>query len=562
LSVGFFLRAPETPRQVQFEIAPDAKLAQVGSPRISPDGRIIAFQAIDSDGNGQIWLRPLDSLEVRPLAGTEGAVTNGRPMWSPDSRYIAFFAGGKLKKVPVAGGPAQTICDANGADGSWSTRGEIVFDGQANAPLMRVSAAGGIARAEVSQADFEETPSLGWPEFLPDGKRFLFVGDVTGEEGTIMLHEVGTSENTALTPADSRVQYAEPGYLIYVLDGMLVAHPFDAGKGELTGEPMPLADNVGSCAVGLAYFSAAADGTLVFRSGESGGRRLLWYDRAGRELGAVSEGSEFRSTCLSPDGSKVVSGIADDDSGNRDLWIHDLDRGVASRFTFDPATDSNPLWSPDAKQIVFSSTRDEKRGLYRKDASGVGPVELLLEVEAGANASAWSADGRFLLYMTQGAETSWDIWALPMDGSAEPFPVLQSEFREVRPSFSPDGKWFSYGSNESGRSEVYVRQFPGPGGQWQVSTDGGSESVWSTGGREIFFLDVGGNLSIVSVETGATFTAGLPEVLFDPAVFPTVQRNRYLATPDGERFLVLATMSGESIRPTIAVLNWSAGLDN
>jgi Tol biopolymer transport system component len=561
-AVGFFLRAQETPRQVRFEIAPDAKLAQVGSPRISPDGRIIAFQAIDSDGNGQIWLRPLDSLEVRPLAGTEGAVTNGRPMWSPDSRYIAFFAGGKLKKVPVAGGPAQTICDANGADGSWSTRGEIVFDGQANMPLMRVSAAGGIARAEVSPSDFEKAPSLGWPEFLPDGKRFLFVGDVTGEEGTIMLHEVGTSENTALTPADSRVQYAEPGYLIYVLDGMLVAHPFDAGKGELTGEPMPLADNVGSSAVGLADFSAAADGTLVFRSGESGGRRLLWYDRAGRELGAVSEGSEFHSTCLSPDGSKVVSGIADDDSGNRDLWIHDLDRGVASRFTFDPATDSNPLWSPDAKQIVFSSTRDEKRGLYRKDASGVGPVELLLEVEAGANASAWSADGRFLLYMTQGAETSWDIWALPMDGSAEPFPVLQSEFREVRPSFSPDGKWFSYGSNESGRSEVYVRQFPGPGGQWQVSTDGGSESVWSTGGREIFFLDVGGNLSIVSVETGATFTAGLPEVLFDPAVFPTVQRNRYLATPDGERFLVLATMSGESIRPTIAVLNWSAGLDN
>ena len=561
-AVGFILRAPEAPRQVRFEIAPDAKLAQVGSPRISPDGSIIAFQAIDSDGNGQIWLRPLDSIEARPLAGTEGTVTDGRPMWSPDSRYVAFFAGGKLKKVPVAGGPAQTICDANGADGSWSTQGEIVFDGQSTAPLMRVAAAGGIAKPEVSPAEFEDAPSLGWPEFLPGGKRFLFMGDVAGEETMIMLHEVGTSENIALTPADSRVQYAEPGYLIYVLDGMLVAHPFDAGKGELTGEPMPLADNVGSSAVGLADFSAADDGTLVFRSGESGGRRLLWYDRAGLELGTVAEGSEFRNTCLSPGASKVVSGIADDDSGNRDLWIHDLDRGVASRFTFDPAADSNPLWSPDGKQIVFSSTRNEKRGLYLKDASGVGPAELLLEVEDGANANSWSSDGRFLLYNTRGAETSWDIWALPMDGSAEAFPVLQSEFAEVRPNFSPDGKWFSYGSNESGRFEVYVRQFPGPGGQWQVSTDGGSESAWSADGREIFFIDAAGNLSVVPVETGATFTAGLPEVLFDPAVFPTVQRNRYLATSDGERFLVLATMSGESIRPTTVVLNWSAGLDN
>ena len=561
-AVGFFLWSPEPPRQVRFQITPDAKLAQVGSPRISPDGQIIAFQAIDSDGNGQIWLRPLDSLEARSLAGTEGTVTDGRPMWSPDSRHIAFFAGGKLKKVPVAGGPAQTICDANGADGSWSSRGEIVFDGQATAPLMRVAAAGGIAKPEVAPADFEDSASLGWPEFLPDGKRFLFIGDLTGEEGMIMLHEVGTSENTPLTRADSRVQYAEPGYLIYVLDGMLVGHPFDADKAELIGEPMPLADNVGSSAVGLADFSASANGTLVFRNGESGGRRLLWYDRAGGELGAVAEGGEFRNMCLSPDASKVVSGMADDDSGNRDLWIHDLDRGVASRFTFDPAVDSNPLWSPDGTQIIFSSTRDEKRGLYRKDASGVGSAELLLEVEDGATANSWSSDGSYLLYNTRGADTSWDIWALPMDGSGEPFPVLQSKFAEVRPSFSPDGQWFSYGSNESGRFEVFVRQFPGPGGQWQVSTDGGSESAWSAAGHEIFFLDVGGNLSVVPVETGATFTAGLPEVLFDPGIFPTLQRNRYLAAADGERFLVLATLSGESIRPATVVLNWSGGLED
>jgi Tol biopolymer transport system component/predicted Ser/Thr protein kinase len=559
-AAGFVVRAPKVPRQVRFEVPPPASLSQVGSPRISPDGRNLAFTAVDSNGNSQIWLRPLDSVGARPLAGTEG-VGDTRPIWSPDSRYIAFFVGGKLKKVPVSGGPAQTISDVNGADGSWSTRGEIVFDASANDPLRRVSASGGVAKTEVAVDDLEDVISLGWPEFLPDGRKFLYIADTAGAAGTITLHTIGEKEDIALTPADSRVQYAEPGYLIYVIDGMLVAHPFDADRGALTGEPIPLADNVGSSTVGLADFSVSRDGTLAFRSGETGGRRLVWRDRSGREIGALAEGSDFEDTWISPDGRRVVTAIGEKESGNVDLWVHDIERDVSSRFTFDPANDDFPLWSPDGSEIVFSSQRSGDQDLYQKDASGVGAAEVLLAVGEPLIAGDWSRDGNTLLYMRRGAETTWDIWALPMVGSREPFPLLQSEFIEVRPSFSPDGKWFAYQTNESGREEIYVRQFPGPGGQWQVSTNGGVEPMWGENGSEIFYLDGSRNLVSVPVAIGATFEAGIPQQLFNPEIFAVTLRNRYSVSADGQRFLVLSSMSGEAIRPTTVVLNWHAGLE-
>ena len=565
-AVGFFLRAPAAPRQVRFEIAPMPDLTQIGSPRLSPDGLHMAFHGIDGEGNSQIWLRDLDSLEARPIAGTEGAGTGAenesRPIWSPDSRHIAFFIGTKLKKVPISGGPAQTICEAGGADGSWSSRGEIVFDGTAADPLWRVSAAGGIAKPEVSPTDLDGVTSVGWPEFLPDGRRFLYISEPDGGGTKLMLHTLDEKDDIELTAADSRVQYAEPGYLIYVLDGMLVAHPFDADKGELTGEPMPLADNIGASAVGLADFSASADRTLAFRSGESGGRQLRWFDREGRQLGDLAEANDFRNFRLSPDGRRVATEILDTTAGNLDLWIHDLERGTASRFTFDAANDFGPMWTHDGSSVIYTSAKEGSVSLLRKSASGTGATETLLTSETNIMSGDMAPDGKHLLYMTSGGETSWDIWALALDGSGETIPLLQSEFVEVRPSFSPDGKWFAYNSNESGKQEVYVRQFPGPGGQWQLSTDGGSEPMWSADGREIFYIDSGRNLVSVPVTTGDTLEAGLPEMLFDPPVFPVTQRERYVATRDGERFLMLSTTSGVSVRPTTVVLNWNLGLEN
>jgi Tol biopolymer transport system component len=565
LAVGFVSRAPETPRQVRFEIAPDPILAQVGSPRLSPDGRYLAFHGIDSQGRSQIWLRELANLEPRPIAGTEDAGSGfnqeARPIWSPDSRYIAFFVGTKLKKVPVTGGPAQTICEADGADGSWSSGGEIVFDGDAEDPLRRVSASGGLVREEVIPDDIPGSPTVGWPEFLPDGRRFVYISESSDGIGTIMLHTLDSKDDVALTVADSRVQYAEPGFLIYVLDGMLVAHPFDAEAGELTGEPMPLADNIGATAVGLADFSASNDGTLAYRSGESGGRQLRWYNREGLAQEEIAEENEFRAYRLAPDGRRAAVQIYDPDAGNSDIWIHDLERGVASRFTFDAGPDYAPVWTADGDNLIYTSRSEDIFRLVQKNSSGAGASVVVLESD-GHNLFAGdiSRDGKWLSYMIEKPDTNWDIWAMRLDGSEEPFPLVQSEFIEVRPTFSPNGLWYAYESSESGQPEVYVREFPGPGGQWQVSTDGGTEPIWSADGREIFYLESGGNIVSVSVDVGSTLTAGLPETLFAPPLFPTIQRERYRVTRDGRRFLALTTPSGEAVRPTTVVLNWHAGL--
>jgi Tol biopolymer transport system component/predicted Ser/Thr protein kinase len=561
-AVGYVRRAPEPLQQTRFEIAPPAELATVGSPRISPNGRYLAFRGVDSDGKAQLWLRPMDSIEARPLAGSEGAQEDARPIWSPDSRYVAFFVGGKLKKVPVAGGPAQTICDGNGADGSWSVGGDILYDGEATAPLMRVPAAGGIAKPEVSLEDLEDVSSLGWPEFLPDGERFIFLADQTEEDTRVMIRSLGADDERVLLTSDSRVQYVEPGYLVYVLNGMLVAHPFDAGAGELTGDPIPLADSIGVSAVGLADFSASHSGTLAYRGGQTGARKLVWRDRSGRELGQVGEPAEYTTSSISPDGKRVVVNASESDGSNVDLWIYDLERSVASRFTFDEAYDGVPLWSPDGSRIVFSSSRGEGAdAIYWKDASGAGEAQLLLQADEDIYPGDWSRDGRFLAFMRYGSETRWDIWALPIDGSSEPFPVLQSEFSEVRPMFSPDGQWIVYNSNESGEMEVYVTQFPGPGGKWQVSTNGGQEPQWSADGSEIFYVDSSQQLVTVPVSTGETFRAGLPETLFEARLFPLTSRNRYSVTEDGQRFLMLSTISEESIRPISVVVNWYAGLE-
>ncbi|MCJ7756456.1 MAG: protein kinase, partial [Thermoanaerobaculales bacterium] len=421
-AAGYFLRAPEPLRQTRFEIAPPPELATVGSPRISPDGRNLVFRGVDSDGTAQLWVRPMDSVDPRPLAGTEGARDDGRPMWSPDGRYVAFFVGGKLKKVSVAGGPAQTICDADGADGSWSTKGEILYDGQATTPLMRVSAAGGIAKPEVKQEDFEDVNSLGWPEFLPDGEQFIYLADTLDDESRVMIQSLDSGDARFLMNTESGVQYVEPGFLVYVLNGMLVAHPFDAGSGTLAGDPIPLADSIGVSAVGLADFSASHNGTLAYRGGQTGARKLLWRDRSGRELGQVGQPAEYRTTAISPDGRRVAATVTDPDGANIDLWIHDLERGVGSRFTFDAAFDGIPVWSPDGTRILFSSSRGEGGdALYSKQASGAGAAELLLESEAGVYPIDWSRDGKFVALMKRGDETGWDIWAMPMDGSGEPF---------------------------------------------------------------------------------------------------------------------------------------------
>ena len=554
LGYGYVRRKPAPASPVRFQLVlPDA-LSVVEAPRISPDGKLLAFSARSVDGKSQIWLRPLEALDPRPVPGTDGA--SYRPIWAPDSRHIAFVAEGKLKKVDISGAPPQTICDATtGADGSWGKDGTILFDGQASDPIRRVSAAGGLPQTAVKG---EGGASVGWPSFLPDGKHFLYFefGGGTGQ-GRLMAASLDPKEKARkVLDSDSLAQYALPGDLLYVKEGTLVAQAFDASALKLTGEPVPIAERMGATGNGLADFSVSANGALVYRGGVTNEDRLAWVDRSGKELSDVDKPAAYASTALSPDGTRLAMDLSDSRSDKSDIWIRDLVRGVTSRFTFDPANETAPVWSPDGSRLVYSSDRKGPPALYAKDASGTGPETELWSCGETVLANDWSSDGKFILVNRLTAKSSWDIWVYPTDRTAKPFPFVQGAFTEVIPTFSPDGRYVTYMSNESGRFEIYVQQFPGPGGKWQVSAAGGIEPHWSADGKTIYFRSLDAKMMAASVEAGATFTAGVPQALFDARLQPGNRRNSYLVTRDGQKFLLLSPVGREKIAPITVVLHW------
>ncbi|MDQ2979727.1 MAG: protein kinase [Acidobacteriota bacterium] len=558
LAVGFLRRAPAQPRTIRFEIATPEGITTIDAPRISPDGRHLAFNATDSSGMSRIWVRALNALAAQPLAGTEGTT---RPFWSPDSRFLGFFAEGKLKKITVSGGPAQKICDApSGADGSWSPEGVILFDGTANDPIFRVSAAGGTPVVAVKPEASRKEAEVGWPEFLPDGRHFLYMAiGQKAEDNAYRIGSLDSKESRTIAPAQTLVTYAPPGYLLFVRGKTLVAQPFDAKAGKTMGEPTPLAERIGTGPVGLARFSVARDGTLVYRTGESGDR-LLWVDRSGHDIETIGDPGEYHNPAFSPGGDRLAFDLTDPHSGKQDVWVRDLKRGVSSRFTFGAVDAFAPLWSPDGRLIVFTQARDQAVGLFEKAADGQGEEKLLFKSDELKVACDWSRDGRYIAFMSRGKETSWDLWALPTFGDRKPVAFLKTQFAERLPVFSPDGRFLAYDSNESGRPEVYVQSFPGPGGKWQISTSGGVEPRWRADGKELYYRAPDQRLMAVEIQAGSGFTAGVPQPLFLGRFEPGIARNRYLPTADGRRFLTVAPLGREFLTPTTVVLNWFAEL--
>jgi Tol biopolymer transport system component/tRNA A-37 threonylcarbamoyl transferase component Bud32 len=558
LAVAWARRAPRPPALVRFSVALPEQATSVGPPAVSPDGSKIAFDASDAGGKREIWLRALDELEARPLAGSEGAL---RPIWSPDSRFIAFMAGSKLRKVDVAGGPPQTICDApTGADGSWSPQGVILFDGRGNDPIWQVPAAGGVPKPEVEPDAAKGVVGAGWPAFLPDGRHFLYVvnGQST-EDRRLMVKELGAKESHELLKTGSRVVYSPPGYLLYVREQTLVAQPFDTRALRLTGEPIPLGEGLGVDPLGLASFSISGNGVLAYRAGHAEARQLLWLDRSGKETPALDEPGAYTDASLSPDGKRLAFDFS---KGNQaiDIWIRDLARGVSSRFTFDAAEERDPVWAPDGRSLVYSLQR-KNADLMQKDASGTREAELLLASDEDKYASDWSRDGRYLLYISRGKDTGFDLWALPMSGDKKPIPVAKTQFNELFGTFSPDGRFVTYPSNESGQMEIYVQEFPEPRNKWQVSTKGGNEPFWSGSGQEIFYRTPDATVMAVPVKTSAgSFDAGVPHALFKTRFASVTARARFRPTPDGQRFLVLAPLKQETVSPTTVVLNWTAAI--
>jgi serine/threonine protein kinase len=539
---------------------------------ISPDGRNLAYVAStpSPDSKSALWLRPMDSLRARLLPGTDAA---GFPFWSPDGRYIGFFAGGKLKKIDSQGGPPSIICDApDGRGGSWNQQGDIIFTPTVNSPIYRVSASGGPMSQLTTQNPSNNETTHRWPSFLPDGRHFIFLAGSTftpseSDTNSIMLGSLDSKETKLLFHTHYQAEYAS-GHMLFLRQSSLMAQPFDPKRFELSGEAVPIAEQVlQDSSIAHAWFSLSANGLLFYAEGVAKNRQLVWFDRNGKQIGTVSGDDAYAGIGLSRDGRKLVYYL---DGTGFDVWSFDIARGVKIPLTFGASSGQGnlyPVWSPDSNYVAYVSYRDGKYGLYQKSADGSGGETLLLEgTDHFRVPTSWSTDGKYLLYhegisggtYANGVPGGWSIWLLPLFGDHKAYPFIQSSFSAREASFSPDGKWLAYCSNESGEYRVYVVPFPGPGGKWQVSLGDGRGPLWRRDGKEIFYLSADNKLMAVNVETsGGSFAAGGAHVLFDSHSYGVF--GRYDASADGQRFVVVYEGNRPSTTLT-TVVNWTAEL--
>lgn len=529
-------------------------------PQVSPNGKYVVYSA-SKDGIGQLWLQAFDLESPQPMAGTEGA---NYPFWSPDSRSVGFFSGNRLKRVEVAGGPAQTLCDVlDGRGGSWNSEGTIIF-GSRITSIQKVSSAGG---TPVPVTELDKTRGQGthrWPWFLPDGKSFLFMAGVTGNDNPKNEIYIGTldSKNVRLLmPASSNVVYAS-GYLLFRRESSLMAQPFDAKRHALDGDAVPIAEQLRfDPGVSAGSFSASSNGILVVQhgSGNAGAQQLTWFDSTGKQTGVAAEPSTSYSFRISPDGKWAATQTVDS-SGNVDIWVHDLARKIKSRLTFDSARELDPVWFPDSKRVAYASEREDGRAqLFAKNADGSGNEERLLSSKAQDSADDISSDGKYLAYTTRDVAIGpfYHIWLLPLAGERKPFAYTQSGFSERDAKISPDMRWLAYASDESGKFEVYVSTFPKLGSKWQISNNGGIQPMWSTSGKELYYLTNDNDLMVVSVSAGAnSIQASVPKKLF--TIFPTPGRKVYQVDKTGH--ILVNSFAGDK-RPAMPIsftVNWPA----
>ena len=569
LSFVHFREQPPVTQSLRYQIStPGSEMAQY--PTLSPDGRNLAF-VTSYRGPSQLWVRAMDALDARPLAGTDDATY---PFWSPDGAYLGFFAGGKLKKVALAGGPPQTLCDAStGRGGTWNREGVILFSPGPASVIFRVPAAGG---TPVPVTKLAENGGSGqgyrFPAFLPDGVHFLYsAGSDKPDSGGVFVGSLDGAAAMRLLPDSSNGLYAPPAapgaspHFLFRREDTLMAQPFDATRLKTTGAMFPIAEQVPiSGNIGFGAFSVSENGVLVYRSGGAvSDRELVWMDRTGKRLGAVGKPGAFGSFAISSD-EKTLAMTAGNGSQS-DIWLEDIGRGVLSRFTFRPGTSRAAIWSPDGSRLIFGSRSSASGGsteMYQKPAGGNGQEELLLHAGINGYPNDWSPDGKGLVYEQTGQKTATDLWLLPLSGDRKPVPYLQTTFDESAARFSPDGRWMAYQSNESGQFQVYVQTVPMSGAKYQISTSGGTAPHWRRDGKELFYVSDDRKLMAVPVKLGATVEPGTPQPLF--AIFPLRLGTRdifaYEPMRDGQRFLVNVPAGGEAAisPPFTVVTNWQA----
>ncbi len=570
--VRFLLYPPE---RTQF-----ALFGYGGPVRVSPDGRRIAFVAIGPEGNQVLWVRSLDSVSAQALAGTEGA---SAPFWSPNSRFLGFFAREKLYKVDIFGGGPQALCDAQrGAGGAWNRDGTIVFAPDDSTSLYRIPATGGVPVAVTTLDRSHGIKSHRSPEFLSDGHHFLYLAFNGKDVGSaIYVGSLDSRVGRQVLAVPSNVAYApsrngELEYLLYVRGRALMAQAFEARRFKVSGEPFVVASRVAyetSSAIG--DFSVSTNGVLVYRSDTEPTTQLVSVNRQGKQIAKIGRPGRYSFPELSADEQRIATMQYDAQTGLADIWLLDLSRNVTSRLTVGPADSEFPVWSPDGSQILFDSVRNGTANLYVKASNGASREKLLLGSPATKYPNDWSADGRFVLFEQRGEKTGQDLWAFPLHGGQKPFPFLETEFQEKDGRLSPGGHWIAYTSDKSGKDEIYVRSFPAvrpdsrqkkglhTSGEWQISTSGGGLPRWRRDGKELFYLSE--DLKMMAVEIkgdSSTFNANSPRVLFDVreaggmSGFPCA----YSVASNGQRFIITAGVEQGTSVPITVVLNWMSGL--
>jgi Tol biopolymer transport system component len=537
---------------------------------LSPDGRTLAF-VIERAGKTKsgLWVRALDSLAAESLPGVEGAHL---PFWSPDSRYIGFFTeDGKLAKVPISGGPPQVLCDVHsGGGGTWNRDGVILFADDDK--LYRVPEVGGTPTPVADAAEAGQKSFYFFPQFLPDQRHFLFFL-ITGTthrgygRSFVAAGSVDSTKTERLFESLSQALYAPPGYLLYVTQGTLVAQAFDADRLRSTGQPVPIGTGVGLSRAwnyGLGYFSLSQNGVLAYQTGPSGPiSQMTWYDRKGETLGTIAEPAVRLTPALSHDETKIA--VPTGEIGGSDIWVYDLKRGAESRLTVNASDNFNPVWSPDGKNVMYSSWRSGHLDIYQQAANGLGNAEPISGSEDPPKAlNDVSPDGRYAIYDTAGSTELTELWVLSLVGERKLFPFVQGNgFGAREAQFSPDGRYVAYASHESGKYEIYVQSFPQHLGKWQISTSGGEEPAWRRDGKELFYLTPEDKLMAVEVHTVAgQFQAEIPKPLFQAQLVQgLLWRNRYVVSANGQQFLMLSPVRNSEGNPITVVLNWPVLLE-